>query len=53
MGMNFRHVDLNMLQWMATSRGENYIQTSISLDQETEETCTTIVLRGYNTLRQW
>ena len=32
MGMNFRHVDLNMPQWMATSHGENHIQISISLD---------------------
>jgi len=53
MGTKFRHVDLNVRQWLAISRGKNHIQASISLDQETEETCTTVVLRGHNTLRQW
>ncbi|KAI4137511.1 MAG: hypothetical protein L6R39_007243 [Caloplaca ligustica] len=50
----FRHVDMNIPEFLATGRGGNVIQGSVSLDDETAVTgCTEIVPGMHRRLRDW
>ena len=39
----FRHIDINVEQFLRTGRGGNMIQGSVSLDDETKDMCTEIL----------
>jgi hypothetical protein len=51
----FRHIDMNITQYLADGRGGNMIQGTVSLDNETDHCCTEI-LEGMHTkekLQEW
>ncbi|MCJ1464250.1 hypothetical protein MMC07_002863 [Pseudocyphellaria aurata] len=47
-GSAFRHIDLNIEQFLATKRGANAIQGSVSLDDESEEAGCTELVKGFH-----
>ena len=49
----FRHLDLNIPTLLSQDRGCNMIQGSVSLDDESEESCTVIVPGMQSKLREW
>jgi hypothetical protein len=49
----FRHLDLNIPALLASSRGCNMIQGSVSLDEEDEESCTVIIPGMQHKLQEW
>jgi hypothetical protein len=49
----FRHLDLNIPTLLSQDRGCNMIQGSVSLDDESEESCTVIMLGMQNKLGEW
>ena len=42
----FKHIDINIPQFLETGRGENIVQTAVSIDDEDEDRCT-IIVRGF------
>ena len=49
----FRHVDQNIGQLLATGRGSDMIQGSLSLDDEVVGNCTTFLPGMHRRLREW
>ena len=50
----FRHIDMNIPEFLETGRGGNIIQGSVSLDDETTETGCTVIIPGmHKRLREW
>ncbi|MCJ1467746.1 hypothetical protein MMC07_006371, partial [Pseudocyphellaria aurata] len=50
----FRHIDLNIPQYLATGRGGNIIQGSVSLDNESEKTgCTELIPGFHQHIKTW
>jgi hypothetical protein len=49
----FRHIDLNVPDLLASHRGANMIQGSVSLDDEDESSCTVILAGMQNQLAAW
>lgn len=49
----FRHLDLNIPELLANSRGCNMIQGSVSLDNEDESNCTVILPGMQHKLGEW
>ena len=47
-GSAFRHIDLNIDQFLATGRGANAIQGSVSLDNESAEAGCTELVKGFH-----
>ena len=47
-GTAFRHIDLNIDQFLATGRGANAIQGSVSLDNESAEAGCTELIKGFH-----
>jgi hypothetical protein len=43
-GTFFRHIDLNITQYLINGRGGNMIQGTVSLDDEQDDCCTEIIL---------
>lgn len=50
----FRHIDLNVADYLATNKGANIIQGSVSLDDETVDGgCTELVLGFHRHIKRW
>ena len=49
----FRHIDLNVPDLVASSRGSNMIQGSVSLDDEDPASCTVILPGMQHKLKEW
>lgn len=50
----FRHIDMNIPEFLETGRGGNIIQGSVSLDDETAETGCTVIIPGmHKRLGEW
>lgn len=49
----FRHVDLNIPQFLESGRGGNMVQSAISIDDEEEDGCTIIVPGFQRHVKEW
>lgn len=51
----FRHIDINVEQYLKDGRGGNMIQGSVSLDHETEDMCTEVLARmhTHDSMKDW
>ncbi|KAI5782405.1 hypothetical protein DFH27DRAFT_637468 [Peziza echinospora] len=49
----FRHVDLNIPKYIQHGRGASRIQTSLTLTQETENSCTMVIPGFQNHFKDW
>jgi hypothetical protein len=47
----FRHIDINVEQYLRDGRGGNMIQGSVSLDNETNDMCTEVLLKMHTRAR--
>ena len=52
-GIFFHHLDLNLTRYIECGRGARRIQTSCTLNQETETNCTMVVPGFHNKLASW
>jgi hypothetical protein len=52
-GIYFQHLDLNMKRYVECGRGKNRIQTSLTLNQETEENCTMVIPGFHKRILEW
>jgi len=52
-GIYIQHLDLNMKRYAECGRGKNRIQTSLTLNQETEENCTMVVPGFHKKILKW
>ena len=52
-GIYFQHLDLNMKRYVECGCGKNRIQTSLTLNQETEQNCTMVVLGFHKKILKW
>ena len=48
----FAHFDINMGHFVRTGRGGNIVQTSVSLDNENEQSCS-VLIPGFHRVHQW
>ncbi|KAI9748266.1 MAG: gamma-tubulin [Chaenotheca gracillima] len=49
----FHHLDLNVSEFLKTGKGENIVQGCTSLDDETNEDCTTLIIGFHRSIRPW
>ena len=49
----FAHLDINVDKCMRTSHGKNIIQGSLSLDNEDEQVCTSLVFGFHRHIHEW
>ena len=52
-GIAFQHVDLNVTRYIECGRGERRIQSSFTLNQETDINCTLVIPRFHKHIRNW
>ena len=52
-GGSFKHIDLNIPEFLESGRGGNTVQTAISIDNETKNRCTTVIPGFHDNLREW
>lgn len=49
----FRHIDMNIPQYLESGRGKDIIQGSVSFDDESEFGCTELVLGFHHHIAEW
>ena len=52
-GITLQHIDLNIKRYIECGRGERRIQSSLTLNQERDINCTSVILGFHENIRHW